>query len=167
MAKSRETDALIPAGQMARLLDLSLERLRQLAAEGWFPRAVAGQYPLVATIQGYVKFLRDAERRSARSKPAADLQAARQREIELRIAEREAKLIEAEDVEAEASRIVATYRDCFAKLGRKITRDRVLAASVDQALSSATSRAERRFAEAIAALRAGRDPLGMTADNDA
>ncbi len=42
----------IPVVQLARLSGLTDRRLRELAAEGWFPRAVEGAYQLVPTIQG-------------------------------------------------------------------------------------------------------------------
>ena len=67
--------ALIHAGRMARLLDLTHESLRQLAADGWFPKAVNGQHPPAPMVQGYIRFLQDDNRRNARSRPDAESQA--------------------------------------------------------------------------------------------
>ena len=88
----------ITVAQAAKLLDLTPERLRQLARDGVFPRAIRGRYSLVATVQGYLKWLADPHRRAAQSRPDASLASARTREIELRIEAREAEIIDASDV---------------------------------------------------------------------
>lgn len=48
---------MVGAGQMAKLLMLTRERLRQLAKEGVIPAAVRGKYPLVATTQSVMRRL--------------------------------------------------------------------------------------------------------------
>ena len=53
----------IPPSQLARLSGLSERRLRQLAAEGWFPRPTRSGYPLVPAIQGLLKFYRERDQR--------------------------------------------------------------------------------------------------------
>lgn len=61
----------------ARLFNVTERRVQQLAKEGIIPRAGRGKYPLIGTIQGYVKFLQD--RAAAHSFEAApgDIQAER------------------------------------------------------------------------------------------
>ena len=44
---------------IARLLDLSERRVRQLSAEGVIPKAARGRYELVGAVRGYVRYLRD------------------------------------------------------------------------------------------------------------
>ena len=53
-------DTTHPASDMADLPGVSSRRLQQLANEGAIPKpAKRGQYNLVATVRGYINFLRD------------------------------------------------------------------------------------------------------------
>ncbi|NKW10280.1 hypothetical protein HGG76_15175 [Ochrobactrum tritici] len=74
------------------------------------PGCGQGKYPLVEAVQGYVRSLKDEERRSTKSAADNGLKAARQREVELRIAKEEGRLVELDDVEAVSSSILATLR---------------------------------------------------------
>ncbi|HNQ89032.1 MAG TPA: hypothetical protein PKM73_10495 [Verrucomicrobiota bacterium] len=51
----------IAIAQLARLSGLTDRRLRELAVEGWFPKAVEGHYELVPTIQGLLRYYRERE----------------------------------------------------------------------------------------------------------
>lgn len=67
-----EQSGLIPIGQAARLLMISEERIRQLQKQGYIPKAdKRGVVQLVGAVQGYLRYLKDDERRSAKS--AADM----------------------------------------------------------------------------------------------
>lgn len=48
-----------PASFYARLFDLSERRIQQMAKDGIIPKAGRGKYPLLGTVQGYVKFLQE------------------------------------------------------------------------------------------------------------
>ena len=49
----------IEAAQLASLSGLTDRYLRQLAAEGWLPRPTRNEYPLVAAIQGLLRYYRE------------------------------------------------------------------------------------------------------------
>jgi len=49
----------ISAAQMAKLSGLTDRRLRELAAEGWFPKVKDGHFELVPTIQGLLRYYRE------------------------------------------------------------------------------------------------------------
>ena len=51
----------IHSSQLARLADLSERHLRRLADDGWFPPPARNQYPLVAAIQGLLRYYRERE----------------------------------------------------------------------------------------------------------
>ncbi len=48
-----------PIGVIAKLLDLSERRVQQLSREGVIPKATRGQYDLIGSVRGYVRYLRD------------------------------------------------------------------------------------------------------------
>ena len=53
------SSATQPIGLIARLLDLSERRVQQLSREGVIPKAERGQYDLIGSVRGYVRYLRD------------------------------------------------------------------------------------------------------------
>lgn len=159
MANSNSATVLISAGQASRLLGVTHERLRQLARNGWFPTAVKGKYPLVPIVQGYIRFLQGDDRRAARSKADSALKSARRREIEVRIAEREARLIDLEDVDAVAMHMAWIFRKELAPVPTEATPDPAMQRTIADLLSATIARYERRWAEARAVIAAGRDPF--------
>jgi hypothetical protein len=173
--KDPKADGMIPSDTACKLLMLSDERLRQLAADGWFPRAVRGQYgddhrigyyDLGKTVQGYIKFLKDEEKNATNVKAESALKAARQREVELRIAEREGAVVDMEDVQAFFAWSDTMLRAELEGVPASVTRDISEREAIGQAIDGAISRAHRRFVEAAEALRAGRDPLGTSSEDD-
>ena len=44
---------------LAKLLDLTERRVRQLSAEGVIPKAARGRYEVVGAVRGYIRYLRD------------------------------------------------------------------------------------------------------------
>ena len=106
-----------PIGVIAKLLDLSERRVQQLSREGVIPKAERGQYDLIGSVRGYVRYLRDQAQKAQAGAP--DYAAERARFIRARadLAEMEAEekrrsLIAADQIEAAwitAVRITAGY----------------------------------------------------------
>jgi len=104
-----------PIGVIAKLLDLSERRVQQLAREGVIPKETRGQYDLVGSVQGYVRYLRDQAEKARGGAP--DYAAERARFIRARadLAEldaeaRRGRLLEAADVEAAWTAVLALLR---------------------------------------------------------
>lgn len=165
-ASKRPPVGMIATASAVKLLMLSEARLRQLASQGHFPKAVRGHYQLVPLVQGYIKFLKDEERRTSIVQADSGLKAARQRLVEISIAEKEGRLIDMEDAEAAFEHAIGVFRSELDGLPASVTRDRKLRAAIEQGLNGAFTRCEARFREAGKALRAGRDPLGTEVDDD-
>ena len=140
----------IPISQAAVLLGLSERRIRQLAASGALPPISRARLPLVGTIQGYVRFLRDSGRRNAPSASASRLLDAKAREIATRNAKAEARLIEPRDAEQVFASAIRTYRQ---ELSRVPASARARREELAAAIESAARRAERGFAAWMATWR--------------
>jgi len=153
-------DMTLTATQIAALLSLSIERVRQLVNSGYVPRVGKAKYPVVGAVQGYIRFLKDEERRSTKSATDNGLKAARQREVELRIAKEEGRLVDMDDVEVAFSTILGTLRAQLSGVAASVTRDMKLRSAIDDAQNVAFSNAQKKFHDASVALRAGHDPLG-------
>ena len=94
-----------PIGVIAKLLDLSERRVQQLSREGVIPKAERGQYDLIGSVRGYVRYLRDQAIKAQAGAP--DYAAERARFVRARadLAEIEAEekrrsLIAADEIEA-------------------------------------------------------------------
>jgi DNA-binding FadR family transcriptional regulator len=85
------------ASAMARFVDLSRERLRQLAEEGVVTRSPGGGYDLEDTTRSYVRWLRDRPVRSAKHDA---LYEARTRILELKEAKLRGTMMPTEGVDA-------------------------------------------------------------------
>ena len=109
------SSATQPIGVIARLLDLSERRIQQLSREGVIPKAERGQYDLIGSVRGYVRYLRDQALKAQAGAP--DYAAERARFIRARadLAEMEAEekrrsLIAAEQIEAAWIAVLALLR---------------------------------------------------------
>jgi len=109
------SSATQPIGVIAKLLDLSERRVQQLSREGVIPKAERGQYDLIGSVRGYVRYLRDQAVKAQAGAP--DYAAERARFIRARadLAEMEAEqrrrsLIAADQIEAAWIDVLALLR---------------------------------------------------------
>lgn len=133
---------------IARLLMLTPRRVQQLCSEGWLPDVGRGEYPIDQCVWGYLKFLKDSERRSSKSAAATKLQSARLREIELRIAVEENRLIDIEDVQAVIGEAFGILRSVMAGVPAASTRDISLRREIEKHLNGAIDKCRERLEEA-------------------
>ena len=104
-----------PIGVIARLLDLSERRVQQLSREGVIPKAERGQYDLIGSVRGYVRYLRDQAVKAQAGAP--DYAAERARFIraradlsEMEAEEKRRSLIAADQIEAAWIAVLALLR---------------------------------------------------------
>lgn len=100
---------------LAKLLDITERRVRQLSAEGIIPKVARGRYEMVGAVRGYIRYLRDlnlqgdvgpadyATQRARLVKARADL-------AEMEASEMRGDLLSAPDVTAAWTEIVALMR---------------------------------------------------------
>jgi phage terminase Nu1 subunit (DNA packaging protein) len=109
------SSATQPIGVIAKLLDLSERRVQQLSREGVIPKAERGQYDLIGSVRGYVRYLRDQALKAQAGAP--DYAAERARFIraradlsEMEAEEKRRSLIAAEQIEAAWIAVLALLR---------------------------------------------------------
>ena len=152
-----EQSGLIPMGQAARLLMISEERIRQLQKQGYIPKADRrGVVQIVGAGQGYLRYLKDDERRSAKSAADSRVRDARALEIELRIAERSRDLIPLEDALADMAEFAAAVRSELAGLPARLTRIMDERQRIEMEVDGVLARLSERATEKAAALGSGR-----------
>ena len=104
-----------PLAVIAKLLDLSERRVQQLSREGVIPKATRGQYDLIGSVRGYVRYLRDQAVQAQAGAPDYAVERARFIRARADLAEMEAaqkrgSVIDAGDVEAAWIAVLALLR---------------------------------------------------------
>ena len=131
---------LITTAQAAQLILMTPERVRQLSREGWFPKAERGKFHLVAVVQGYIRFLKDAERRASKSAVATRMQDIKTQKAELELAAAQKDLLPREDLLAAVDVMSAAVKNEMLGLPARITRDPQERAALDDEVRHALNR---------------------------
>lgn len=149
---------------MAALFDLTERRIQQLASDGIIPKATRGNYELIGSVQGYIRFLRNAVEKQGSGSSNEDLKTKRGTYLDIRSKSEEldylkksGQLLDKDDVQAvlnEAMSIIGTGLD---GLGGRLAGD--LSGDTDPAsirlkILSETRRIRAQAADRLASLGA-------------
>lgn len=111
MSEEKKADPSYPADFFARLFNLTPRRVQQLAKDGVIPRAGRGEYPLLASVRGYVDFLQKAaagQNRKTFDKGERERLASEQADkVAIENATKRGELVRREDVEQVVTEMVA------------------------------------------------------------
>ncbi|WP_336801795.1 hypothetical protein [Kaistia sp. MMO-174] len=107
----------------ALLIGNSAVWAKKLIDAGYIARNTRGNVIRTDVVQGHIRFLRDEERRTSLVQNESGLRAARQREVELRIAERERELVPRDEAEAAMDVVVGKVNAEMNGLAARVTRD--------------------------------------------
>ena len=132
---------------IAKLFDLDVRRVQQLAKEGILPAASQRPYKfdLLPTVKAYIRYLRDrANGKEAKTadtvkaeadklRAEADLKQSKAKIAELQLKELEGKMHRSEDVEALTNDLVYTARSMIMPLPGRLAMDVVQAGSANEA----------------------------------
>lgn len=132
---------------IAKLFDLDVRRVQQLAKEGILPAASQRPYKfdLLPTVKAYIHYLRDrANGKEAKTadtvkaeadklRAEADLKQSKAKIAELQLKELEGKMHRSEDVEALTNDLVYTARSMIMALPGRLAMDVVQAGSANEA----------------------------------
>ena len=104
-----------PLAVIAKLLDLSERRVQQLSREGVIPKATRGQYDLIGSVRGYVRYLRDQAVSAQAGAPDYAVERARYIRaradlVEMEASQRRGALIAADDIEVAWIKVLALLR---------------------------------------------------------
>lgn len=165
-AKASERDDLITLEVAARLLMISAERVRQLSKSGYIDRPKPGRTTIVSAVQGYIRFLKDEERKNTKSDASNRVAEARAAEIELRTAERRRDMIPQEEAITAMDLVVGKVAETLSGLPARITRDLVLRRRIEAEIHAGQKEIADALAELHGFVEAGGDlPATDTADD--
>jgi hypothetical protein len=158
---------MLTGGEACSALDISDEWLRNLRNGGWITKQPCGRYRADELFGGYIRNLRDANRRASKSAASRRVQDARTQEIELRVQERAGKLMQTEEAYAMVDEIVGLFLTRLSGFAARITRDIGLRKVIDNEVfalrQEVTEHLKRRAAESEAEAKMQPDTEGATA----
>jgi hypothetical protein len=152
----------ISVAAAADMLGLTRQRLWQMGNESVLPVAVDGEYNVAELVRRYITFLRDDPRRRA----DAELKAAKQRKVELEIAQKEGKLVDWSDTENVFNDIFATMSNGLDGLPAGVTRDIAQRKVIADYIDALRAKWHLHFNEMSERLRRGEDPYGGPGDDE-
>jgi hypothetical protein len=130
-AKAATKPGVLSSLQAADLILLSRARLYELVRAGWIKQIAPNCLDTREVVQGYIKFLRDDERRGSKTATLSAVQTARAKEIELRIAQADHRLIETDEALTLLDEIVGGLKADFDGLAASVTRDPALRSTIE------------------------------------
>jgi len=163
MSNDPPAASTITVAQAARLLMVSETWVRRLCGDGYLSRLPDGRLPIVGAVQGYIRFLKDDERRASKSAANHRLQDAKAEEVRARIAQKHDELMPIEDAEAVLDDLLKTVRARLAGLSNKITCDPAMRSQIKKELRDALARMADARVLSGEALRTGRDIADVAA----
>lgn len=140
-----------------RLLMIGPDRIRQLVKAGYISKVRPAHTTIVSAVQGYIRFLKDEDRKNTQKGAAGKATEARTREIELRIAERKRDLIPQDDAKAAVTQLAATVKAEFTGLPARWTRDMAERRRLEQEIDASFERIADALESAKTALATGGD----------
>jgi phage terminase Nu1 subunit (DNA packaging protein) len=140
---------------LAKHLDLTIQRIGQMVEEGILSRSKDGKFDLDRCRVRYIRYLRDEGRRVVPSDSRERAQAAKTELLELRTAKERGDLILFADIEEIFADVLGTWRSELSGVPAAVTRDLGLRTTIEEQVNNAAERAQRRFDAASSALRAG------------
>jgi hypothetical protein len=145
----------VPGTVLADWCGVSPKRIDQLLAEGVVRREGKGRYKLKENVVSVFRWLRSDQRRSARSQADAEWRRQRAREIELRVAERERRLVPVDDAFEVVDVTIGLMRSEIGGVPARITRDLALRRQIDGVLNDVLTRVGAKLAAEADRLRKG------------
>lgn len=155
----------IKAETAAKLLMITQRHLTRLVADGWIKKT-DGKFTVVGTVQGFIHYKNDENRRNSQKSASSKAADARAREIELRIARQERQLIPLEEAVASMNFAVGAMRAELEGSAANITRDRELRNRIQDAHDGILKRASQRVEREAAALRRGSNAAAAVGEDD-
>ncbi len=138
-----------------RLLMIGPDRVRQLVKAGYITKVKPSHTTIVSAVQGYIRFLKDEDRKNTKTGAVQRATDARTREIELRIAERKRDLIPQEDAKAVIAQLSAMMRAEFTGLPTRYTREIAERRKLEQEIDGCFERIADALEGAKGALETG------------
>ena len=160
-------DTVVSARTAAALIGVTHPRVLQLTTEGWIKKNSKGQHTLQGVVEGYVAFLKAEERRTSKVQSESGLKAARQREVELRIAEREREVVPRDEAEAAMDLVIGKVNAEMNGLAARVTRDIEMRTKIETEVHASLQRISEALEAGSENLASGSPDAAADTEDDA
>jgi phage terminase Nu1 subunit (DNA packaging protein) len=141
--------------EAATLILLTRARLYELVQAGWIKAIAPNRYDPAEVAQGYIRFLKDEERRTSKTATLSRVQEARARQIEQRTARDAGQTIAMADALALLDDVVGGLKADLDGVPARCTRDMVERRKLEAELNDCLTRAANRLDQEGDLLKAG------------
>lgn len=152
----RNKQPTLTTKQIVALVEIGEDRLAQIEQAGFIKRAGRNRWPTIRTLAGLVGYYRNENWRGPKSAADAQWRAARAREIEIRIAEREHRLIPLEKLNIAWDFCLGTLVTNLVSIPARCTRDLVLRYTIEHQIDLARNAAADMYRKQAKSLRKNR-----------
>jgi phage terminase Nu1 subunit (DNA packaging protein) len=156
-------DMIVGLADAQRLIGKGETHVLMLVKTGFLKKIGTGRYRVADVAQAALKFRESEDRQSSQTEETKRVQNARAKEIELRTARAQGRLIEVEDLKFWMDETLGMFRSELWGLPAASTRDLALRSDIQKHLDFALDRIERNFKEAYARCNQGH-PVTLTED---
>lgn len=156
---AEQSPGAITLEQAAKLLMVTPQWVMKLRRDGW----ISSPYTVVGVVQGYIKYLKDEERRTSKTAANSEARDLRAEEIKLRIVEKENALVRhaREEVVAFIDVYLGPLKADLFSIPARVTKDIPLRRKLESEINGAFTAAHRRLtAEAARVAEDGEAPRG-------
>lgn len=152
--RKQDAAGTITTTQAAKLLGVSEAWIGKLHKMEYVPKAGRGKWNLVAVVQGYIRFLKDEDRRSSKSASASRMQDVKTARLEMQMQQERRELVPLEDTRLVLDTAAGLLKSSIMAVPAKYTRDikerRRLEGLLAEALGQIASGIDKK-ADALAA----------------
>ena len=135
----RRLAKLIVGGtEMGELLQITASRVTQLVAAGVIPREAKGLYDVKPTVQAYIRFLREQQKRQQINTADNRIRDARAKDIEARTAQRLGSLVSLTLFDEMLHGFAGVVRSELAGMPASCTRDLIMRRIIERELNART-----------------------------
>ena len=153
----QEAAGIITTTQAAKLLGVTEAWIGKLHKMEYIPKAGRGRWHLVAVVQGYIKFLKDEDRRSSKSASASRLTDLKAERFEMEMQAERRELVSREDAMLVLDTAATLMQSQMMAVPAKFTRDMPTRRKLEALQAAALGRIADGMDEKAARLADGRE----------
>jgi len=155
--KPQEPAGTITTQQAAKLLMVSEAWIGKLNKMEYIPKAGRSRWHLVAVVQGYIRFLKDEDRRSSKSASSSRMQDVKTERLEMQMRSERRELVEREDVNLVLDTAASLMQSSLMAVPAKYTRNMAERRKLEKLIADALGVIATGMEKKAAALAAGDD----------
>ena len=139
--------SVVNTQEAEKLLKLTRVRISQLVKDGYIEKLGRDKYHIISLVHGYIDFLKDEDRRGQKGQAQTRVADARAKQIDLKNAKEERKLMDVNEAVALFEEITGTFVAALNGLPAQLTRDIAERERIEKVIDRQRTVLETRFSK--------------------